>query len=60
MYLHMNLYTYIYIYIYIYIYKYIYIYSLPNGGLLTSFEHNFIAPKGKISALDTQIKYSSN
>ena len=34
--------------------------SLPNGGVLAGFEHNFIAPKGKISALDTQIKYSSN
>ena len=28
---------------------------VPHGEVLTGFEHNFIAPKGKISAVDTWI-----
>ena len=62
--LYMNFYPiwYIYIYnIYIYIYN-IYIYIEENiekslwfvhGEVLTGLEHNYIAPKGKIYALDT-------
>ena len=30
---------------------------VPHGKFLTGFEHNFIVAKGKISALDTWIKY---